>query len=77
VIEQAFGNSAPWSLGVEEEIMILDADTLALSPGVEALLESVEGRELPGVVKMELLASMVELATDVCATSQQALASLQ
>ena len=57
--------------------MILDAGTLALSPGVEALLESVEGRELPGVVKMELLASMVELATDVCATSQQALASLQ
>jgi len=57
--------------------MILDADTLALVPGVEALLESVEGRELPGVVKMELLASMVELATDVCATSQQALASLE
>ena len=77
MIEQAFGNSAPWSLGVEEEIMILDAETLALVPGVEALLESAEGRELPGVVKMELLASMVELATDVCATSQEALASLE
>jgi glutamate---cysteine ligase / carboxylate-amine ligase len=76
VIEQAFGNSAPWSLGVEEEIMILDADTLALAPGVEALLHAAEGRDLPGVVKMELLASMVELATDVCATPQEALASL-
>ena len=77
MIEQAFGNSAPWSLGVEEEIMILDADTLALAPGVEALLEWAERRELPGVVKMELLASMVELATDVCATPQDALGSLE
>src|SRR5215218_3370579 len=57
--------------------MILDADTLALAPGVEALLDSAEGRDLPGVVKMELLASMVELATDVCATAQEALASLR
>jgi glutamate---cysteine ligase / carboxylate-amine ligase len=76
VIEQAFGNSAPWSLGVEEEIMILDGDTLALAPGVEALLDSADGLDLPGVMKMELLASMVELATDVCATPQEALASL-
>jgi glutamate---cysteine ligase / carboxylate-amine ligase len=77
VIEQAFGNSAPWSLGVEEEIMILDPDTLGLAPGVEAVLEAAEGRELPGVLKMELLASMVELATDVCASPQEALSSLQ
>jgi glutamate---cysteine ligase / carboxylate-amine ligase len=77
VIEQAFGNSAPWSLGVEEEMLILDADTLALAPGVEALLGAAEGRELPGVLKMELLASMVELATDVCATPQEALATLR
>jgi glutamate---cysteine ligase / carboxylate-amine ligase len=77
VIEQAFGNSAPWSLGVEEEIMILDPDTLALAPGVEALLQAAEGQDLPGVLKMELLASMVELATDVCATPQDALAALR
>ena len=61
LIEQHFGESAPWSLGIEEEVLILDADTLALAPGVEALLAGVEGRELPGVLKMELLASMVEL----------------
>jgi len=77
VIEQAFGNSAPWSLGVEEEALILDGDTLALAPGVEALLAAAEGRQLPGVVKMELLASMVELATDVCTTPHEALASLR
>jgi carboxylate-amine ligase len=72
VIEQHFGESAPWSLGVEEEVLILDAETLALSPGVETLLTGVEGRELPGV-----LASMVELATGVCSTPQEALAALR
>jgi glutamate---cysteine ligase / carboxylate-amine ligase len=76
VIEQAFGQSSPWSLGVEEEVMILDAESLALAPGVEALVSWAEGRALPGVLKMELLASMVELATDVCATPADALSSL-
>jgi glutamate---cysteine ligase / carboxylate-amine ligase len=77
VIEQAFGQSAPWSLGIEEEVMILDAETLALAPGVESVLAGVDGHELPGVLKTELLASMVELATDVCATPQEALAALR
>jgi carboxylate-amine ligase len=77
VIEQSFGRSAPWSLGIEEEVMILDAGTLELAPGVEALVAAAEGRKLPGVLKMELLASMVELATDVCETPQQALQALQ
>ena len=53
--------------------MILDAETLALTPGVEQLVSWAEGRELPGVLKMELLASMVELATDVCGSAAEAL----
>jgi glutamate---cysteine ligase / carboxylate-amine ligase len=77
VIEQSFGRSAPWSLGIEEEVMILDAGTLDLAPGVEALVAAAEGRELPGVLKMELLASMVELATDVCPGPQEALLALR
>jgi hypothetical protein len=44
LIEQHFGESTAWSLGVEEEIMILDAETLALTPGVETLLTGLEGR---------------------------------
>jgi carboxylate-amine ligase len=77
VIEHSFGRSAAWSLGIEEEVMILDAGTLALAPGVEALVAAAEGRPLPGVLKMELLASMVELATDVCAGPVEALAALR
>jgi carboxylate-amine ligase len=76
VIEQAFGRSSPWSLGVEEEVMILEAETLALTPGVAALVDWAEGRSLPGVLKMELLASMVELATGVCATPAEALEAI-
>ena len=57
-------------------MLILDADTLALASGVEPLLAAVEGHELPGELKMELLASVVELATDVCDTSQDVLAAL-
>ena len=53
--------------------MILDAETHALTPGVEALVGWAEGRELPGVLKMELLASMVELATGVCGSAREAL----
>ncbi len=76
MIEQHFGESGAWSLGLEEEVLILDVETHALSPGVENLVEWAEGRSLPGVLKMELLASMVELATGVCASPQEALAAL-
>ena len=77
MIEQHFGESTPFSLGVEEEVMILDAETYALTPGVESLVAWAEGRPLPGVLKMELLASMVELATEVCASPQEALEALR
>jgi len=56
--------------------MILDRETLALAPGVEGLVDWAEGRSLPGVLKMELLASMVELATEICESPTEALAAL-
>jgi len=56
--------------------MILDGETLALAPGVEGLVKWAEGRSLPGVLKMELLASMVELATEICESPAEALRAL-
>jgi carboxylate-amine ligase len=76
VIEQAFGRSSPYSLGVEEEVMILDAQSLGLTPRVETLVQGAQKRALPGVLKMELLASMVELATGVCASATEARGAL-
>jgi glutamate---cysteine ligase / carboxylate-amine ligase len=53
-------------VGVEEEVMILDAETLALSPAVDLLISESEKRDLPGRLKTELFASVVELNTDIC-----------
>jgi glutamate---cysteine ligase / carboxylate-amine ligase len=68
VIEQHFGESSPFSLGVEEELMILDAVTFEQVAAVDRILKGVEGMELPGSVKTELFASVFETNTNVCAT---------
>src|SRR6476619_3122245 len=46
--------------------MILDAETFALAPAVEVLIGESEKLELPGRLKTELFASVVELNTDIC-----------
>jgi carboxylate-amine ligase len=66
LIPQRFGESSPFSLGVEEELMILDADTFAQVPGVDRILARARGIELPGILKTELFASIVETNTRVC-----------
>jgi carboxylate-amine ligase len=65
MIEQHFGTSSPLSLGVEEELMIVDADTLAQVAGVDRILAGVDGVPLPGRLKTELFASVLETNTDV------------
>ena len=64
MIAAHFGESAPFSLGVEEELMILDVATLDQLPGVDRILRGVEGLELPGRLKTELFASVFEINTD-------------
>src|SRR5438477_12127987 len=46
--------------------MIVDAERLPLSPAVELLIRASEKLELPGRLKTELFASIVELNTDIC-----------
>jgi glutamate---cysteine ligase / carboxylate-amine ligase len=74
LIEQNFGRAL--SVGVEEEVMILDAGTLELAPRVETLLDGASRLTLPGVLKQELHASIVELTTGVCETPDEAVAAL-
>lgn len=76
MIERRFGESAPFSIGVEEELMILDGETLALAPRVDDLVRGARGRGLPGELKTELFATLVELSTGVCADAGEALAAL-
>jgi glutamate---cysteine ligase / carboxylate-amine ligase len=75
VIEQHFGSSL--TVGVEEELWILDTDSLDLVPGVEKLVAGAEGRDLPGVLKMELHASVVELASAVSDNADGAVEKLR
>jgi glutamate---cysteine ligase / carboxylate-amine ligase len=73
LIEEAFGESPPWSLGVEEELMILDGVSYEQVAGVEHFVrETKDGR-----LKTELFASVVELNTNVCASAAEALEALQ
>src|SRR5207302_10495761 len=53
MIEQHFGESSPFSLGVEEELMILDAATFEQVAAVDRILKGVEGMTLPGGIKTE------------------------
>jgi len=55
-VEDAFGRGPDFSIGVEEELMILDAGTLDQVGAVDVLLRETEGLELPGLLKTELFA---------------------
>ena len=52
-----------YTLGVEEELMILDAESFELANEVEAVIGAYEGE---GEVKPELLQSVLEIATPPC-----------
>jgi carboxylate-amine ligase len=52
--------------------MLLDGESLAPAPAVRELLADVEGIELPGRLKTELHASVVELNTDICGSVEEA-----
>jgi glutamate---cysteine ligase / carboxylate-amine ligase len=79
VIERAFGRRRAWSVGVEEEIMLLDAETFELVPASAEVIEEA-GKLDQGQIKTELFASVVELTTDPCDTvadAGEALAELR
>lgn len=69
MIPQAFGQSPAWSVGIEEELFVLDAASLEPAPFPEELLDGVR-------IKAELFASLVELATGVCSSVEEAVAEL-
>src|SRR5262249_59565706 len=58
VIEQNFGRAL--TVGVEEELWILDGATLDLAPGLHQLVAGVEGRPLPRVLNTHLPASLAQ-----------------
>ncbi|HEX4186608.1 MAG TPA: YbdK family carboxylate-amine ligase [Solirubrobacteraceae bacterium] len=73
-MEHAFGTGSPFSLGVEEELFLVDPVTgrqVNSSEAVQARLADVRG-----TVERELHACQVELITDVCRNAAEAVAVL-
>ena len=75
MIEQHFGESGPWTIGVEEELMVLDAESFALAPRAQELIDAAG--EVPGQLKQELFAAMLETATGICPDAHCALKDLR
>jgi carboxylate-amine ligase len=67
VLDHAFGKSDPYTLGVEEEYMLLDGETFDLVQHIETVLAAITGHELESRVGAELMQSVLEIATPVCA----------
>jgi glutamate---cysteine ligase / carboxylate-amine ligase len=70
VLEHSFGKSDPYTLGVEEEYMLLDATTFDLVQHIDTVLAAVEGSELESIIRPELMQSVLEISTPVCRNIQ-------
>jgi carboxylate-amine ligase len=66
-VEHRFTGPA-YTIGIEEELMILDGESLELTNAVESLLESAPS----GEIKPELMESVLEISTDPCPAVPQA-----
>src|SRR3954465_12299645 len=70
MLEHSF-NGPPFTIGIEEELMLLNAADLSLAQEIEAVLEAVPA-DREGQVKPELLQSVLEIATKPCQTVAEA-----
>ena len=76
VLDHRFGKSDPYTLGVEEEYMLLHAETFDLVQHIDTVLAAVKGHELEQQVNAELMQSVLEIATPVCTTAADVYAEL-
>ena len=66
VIDHKFGTGEPYTLGVEEEYMLLDGETFDLVQHIDTVLGDLLGHEHEDRINAELMQSTVEIATPVC-----------
>ncbi len=70
VLDHAFGTSAPYTLGVEEEYMLLDPETWDLVQHIDSVLAAVAADgEHEDRINAELMQSVLEVTTPVCHTA--------
>src|ERR1700752_2074333 len=68
VLDHAFGRGDAYTLGVEEEYMLLDGESFDLVQHIDTVLAAVAGHELETRINAELMQSVLEIATPVCYT---------
>jgi carboxylate-amine ligase len=72
-----FGDTAPYTVGIEEELQLVDPASLALVPAIDAVLAARGSAELPeDSIVSELSASCVELRSPVYGTVAELAAGL-
>jgi carboxylate-amine ligase len=72
-----FGTGAPFRVGVEEELFLVDHHTHAVSPCTDELLSDLRQPLAGGRVLGELCDGVIELATPPCASADEAAAALR
>jgi carboxylate-amine ligase len=72
-LRAAFDSAPPYTVGIEDEVMLLDPETLQLVPRAEESLDLLDGDPR---FKAELPASQLELLTPACADVPSAAAAL-
>jgi carboxylate-amine ligase len=61
-----------YTIGVEEELMIVDQETLDLTSSIEGLLADLDDVPKDGEVKPELMESVCEISTEPCRDTREA-----
>src|SRR3954465_4809250 len=77
VRDHRFGAGAPFTVGIEEEYMLLDSESFDLVAGAEQMLEAERDGVYAEHIAPELFDSLVEFHTGVCATVGDAGAELR
>ena len=76
VLDHTFGQSDPYTLGVEEEYQLLDGTSFDLVQHIDTVLEAIAGHEFEAQINPELMQSVLEIATPVCHTPADVMGEL-
>ena len=69
VLDHRFGSTPPFTLGVEEEYMLLDPESFDLVQHVDTVLTAAQDGEFDDRIGPELMQSVLEISTPVCKTA--------
>ncbi|HVV58164.1 MAG TPA: carboxylate-amine ligase [Gaiellaceae bacterium] len=69
VLDHRFGKGDPYTLGVEEEYMLLDPETWDLVQHIDSVLAAAAEGEHEERINAELMQSVLEVTTPVCRTA--------